>query len=537
MRRIHLAKTAKALAILMALSIFMPVLAFAAVGFEDFSYNNRDRTVSSSVYFTAGEVNPNVTDTVSVGVYSPEGTRLGVIDAVYNQAKTEADINVGGSVYFDFTFDFKFGSSVYPSVYFGYDENNYTDVVNRPRGSSGGGGGGGFFPPIQSGDVINVIGNQVSASALQQALQNNTHVTIKITGSYVLIPASVLADFPNAVITVEAPAGTYTLPLSALDFDALVEELDADLAATNLRVGIAKVTGSAVQAVKDAAEAVGAELIGDAVDFTLAAEAGNESVAITDFGNVYVERTIKVSSNVDSAKATGAVLDAESGEMKFVPSLFASENGQTTVTLKRTTNSTYAVVSKDPSFTDVPADHWAAEDIDVLTSKLIVFGMTESQFDLNRDITRAEFAGLVVRSLGLDTNGTTSTFSDVEAGRWYTKEVAAAADAGIVYGYPDGTFRPNDLITRQELASMVVRAMEFAGKDVSITSVQANRILNAFNDVDEVGAWAKDEMAIAIDSNVVYGMGNDRLSPRTNATRAQATAMLYRYLQDVDFIN
>lgn len=533
MRKIHLAKTAKALAILMALSILMPIMAFAAVGFEDFKYNERNRTVSSSVYFTEGEVDPADNATVQVGVYSPEGVYLGVIDATYNPNKT-----VNGTVYYDFFFDFTVGSAVYESVYFAYGD-DWTDNAVRPDKPRRGGGGGGFFPPPAQvdGDVINVSGNQVSESALRQALQNHDHVTLKITGDYVLIPASVLAEFPDAVITVEAPAGTYTLPLSVFDFDALSEELDADLADMNIRVGIAQVSGDELNEVKEAAKAVNAELVGDAVDFTLAAEAGSESVDITDFGGVYVERTITVSSEVDAAKATGAVLDAEAGEMKFVPSIFSSEDSETTVTLKRTTNSIYAVVTKDPSFTDVPANHWAAEDIDVLTSKLIVFGMTESQFDLNRDITRAEFAGLVVRSLGLDTNGTTSTFSDVAADRWYAKEVAAAADAGIVYGYPDGTFRPNDLISRQELASMVVRAMEYAGKDVSITNAQANRILNAFNDVAEVGAWAKNEMALAIDAKVVYGMGNDKLSPRTNATRAQATAMLYRYLQDVDFIN
>lgn len=533
MRRIHLAKTAKALAILMALSIFMPVLAFAAVGFEDFKYNDRNRSVSSSVYFTEGEVDPEADGKVQVAVYSPDGDYIGVVDAIYNEDKS-----VNGAVYYDFVFDFRVGSAVYDSVYFAFGD-VWTDVANRPDKPRRGGGGGGIMPPPSQvdGDVIHVSGNQVSESALRQALQNHDHVTLKITGDYVLIPASVLADFTEAVITVDAQAGTYTLPLSVFNFDALVEELDADLSNTNIRVGIAEVTGSMLQEVNKAAKAVGAELVGNAVDFTLSAQAGNASVDITNFGNVYVERTITVSSDVDPANATGAVLDAKAGEMKFVPSLFESEDGQTTVTLKRNTNSIYAVVTKDQSFADVPEDHWAAEDIDVLTSKLIVFGMTESRFDLNRDITRAEFAGLVVRSLGLDTNSTSSTFSDVEAGKWYAKEVAAAADAGIVYGYPDGTFRPNDLITRQELASMVVRAMEYAGKDVSISSAQANRILNAFKDANEVGAWAKEELAFAIDAEIVHGMGNDRLSPRTNATRAQATAMLYRYLQDVDFIN
>lgn len=540
MNKITLKKTASALAIMMLLSLIMPVMAFAAVGFGKFELDERNQTVSGSVYFTEGEKDPAADDTVKINVYGENG-QVNVINATYDR------VDVNGAVYYNFSnYNFKDSDgNVLESVYFGYGD-TVTDSVYRPKRSSGGGGGGGGFypmPPTSSGNKIIVSGTQVSSSELSRVFENHADVIIEISGSYVIIPAEPLVNAKkahstsNPSVKVVAPDGTYTLPLAALDFDDLAKSLDTDFSQLAIRVDIKEVSEDLYADLEKAANAVGAEQFGLAVEFGLSAQAKGKSQKIDSFGDVFVNRTIALPEEVDADKATGAVYDAANGEMKFVPSIFSKEDGEPIVTIKRNSNSIYTVVTKDQSFNDVPASHWAADDISVLTNKLIVFGVSDTQFDLDRDITRAEFAGLVVRSLGLNTNATVSQFSDVEANKWYAKEIAAAADAGIVYGYPDGTFRPNEVISRQELASMVVRAMEFAGKDVSITNAKQNQLLSSYKDADQVGPWAADEMAVALESEVVQGMGNDILSPRSNATRGQATAMLFRYLLDVDFIN
>src|SRR5690606_16979135 len=134
-------------------------------------------------------------------------------------------------------------------------------------------------------------------------------------------------------------------------------------------------------------------------------------------------------------------------------------------------NSVYAAIEYTRNFSDV-LTHWAKSDIELLTNNLIVNGMTANTFEPERDITRAEFAALIVRSLGLSPIAGASSFSDVQADDWFAAEVNAAAKAGIVDGYPDGTFLPNNKINREELAAMVVRALNFAGIESELTALE-----------------------------------------------------------------
>src|SRR5690606_11235384 len=137
-------------------------------------------------------------------------------------------------------------------------------------------------------------------------------------------------------------------------------------------------------------------------------------------------------------------------------------------TLKSTTNSIYGVVQFNKTFPDVAA-HWGKGYVESVANKLIVEGYEDGTFGPDRSITRAEFATVIVRALGLSSKKGTASFSDVKSGDWFANAVAVAAEAGIVKGYEDGTFQPNKVITREELAAMVVRASAFAGKDLSVS--------------------------------------------------------------------
>src|SRR5690606_9302204 len=95
------------------------------------------------------------------------------------------------------------------------------------------------------------------------------------------------------------------------------------------------------------------------------------------------------------------------------------------VTIKRNGTGVYAAIATDISFNDV-ASHWAKSYVDLLSHKLIVDGYEDGSFGPERNITRAEFAAIVTRSLGLDTSVTSSTyFSDVQSGDWYAGVVNA----------------------------------------------------------------------------------------------------------------
>jgi len=113
--------------------------------------------------------------------------------------------------------------------------------------------------------------------------------------------------------------------------------------------------------------------------------------------------------------------------------------------------------------------------------------------------------------------------------------VGAAAKAGIVDGYEDGTFRPNAQITREELAAMVVRAYRYAGGDVTVTASEQVRILAAWSDANRI-VWGHEVVAVAVKAGLMDGMTNTTLETYGQATRAQSAAMLHRFLSKVQFM-
>jgi hypothetical protein len=174
--------------------------------------------------------------------------------------------------------------------------------------------------------------------------------------------------------------------------------------------------------------------------------------------------------------------------------------------------------------------------VELLANKLVVDGMTDTTFEPDRNITRAEFAALVVRSLGLGQGSYSGTFTDVRSDDWFAGVVGAAVEAKIIDGYEDGTFRPNASITREELAAMVVRALNYAGVKTELTADQQSAMLAKFKDSGSI-VWAHKEIATAIYQGIVDGMTDDTIGSYLNATRAQSATMLKRFLTNAEFIN
>ncbi|MDY4976151.1 MAG: S-layer homology domain-containing protein, partial [Clostridia bacterium] len=172
------------------------------------------------------------------------------------------------------------------------------------------------------------------------------------------------------------------------------------------------------------------------------------------------------------------------------------------------------------SFTDI-IGHWAEKDINDLYQKGIVAGVTATTFEPDREITRAEFATLIVKALKL-TGNPQGFFEDVEQGAWYTSYVNLAAEAGLIQGY-DGKFRPEDTITRQEAAVIAVKAYEFLGKEATSKEL-------SFTDASDIQPWAKDYVEKSVGAGIISGMTDGSFAPLACTTRAQAVAILKRIL-------
>lgn len=514
------------LATLMIVSILTPLLAFASA-FEDITYRSNG-DVTGYVYFD-GELGEALKgrDSVTLTVYNKDGKFFNV-DAKYGFVFED-----GGATKYYFSFEHTITESTYDPIQYKFDLNGQSVVSEWVyKDGSGstpgwGGGGGGYYP----GSIVDFNG-KADAYRLAELLKGNKNASLEIDKDFVLLPASALIEGES--LTIYNKNTSFTLPIKALKLEDLAKELGVELKDLWIRVEMKEVKDDALKAIEDSVKALNAKLIATPYDFKVTAEAGDKTKAITSFGNTYTNSSINFEGSADASKSTGVV--SKSNKLAFAPSVFSKDGDNSKVTIKRNGTGVYAAIATDISFNDV-ASHWAKSYVDLLSHKLIVDGYEDGSFGPERNITRAEFAAIVTRSLGLDTSVTSSTyFSDVQSGDWYAGVVNAAVQSGIVDGYEDGTFRPNAQINREELAAMVVRALAYAGKDVQVSSTEQASLLAKFADADSI-VWGQAELAAAVKAGIVDGMTDTTIAPRNDATRAQAAAMLNRLLNNAGFIN
>jgi hypothetical protein len=359
---------------------------------------------------------------------------------------------------------------------------------------------------------------------------NSTEATAQVQVDANALSAG-LKNAPDAVLSIKSNEVTYDFPAKSLDLANIATALGTDVSNVKINISIEKVTGPTAELINAKAKQAGLTLLSGAVDFTITAEGDGKTVTVDNFGNTYVPRTITMFKTVDSNQLTAVLFNPETGEMSFVPAIVTTVNGKAEVTIKRQGNSIYAVVQSSKTFDDVKG-HWAKNEIELLASKLVIKGTSDTTFGPNNHITRAEFAALLVRSLGLKEEGATR-FTDVPANSWFAGTAGASAKAGLIEGFEDSTFRPNERITREQMAVMITRAMTFAGKSTAVDLKQ----LDKFTDSKSLSTWSKNAVAGAVSAGIVNGVTETEFVPAASATRAEAAVMLKRFLQFVQFIN
>ncbi|WP_339297599.1 S-layer homology domain-containing protein [Paenibacillus sp. FSL R5-0623] len=329
---------------------------------------------------------------------------------------------------------------------------------------------------------------------------------------------SMMQKQPEISVTFEVNGASYELPLNMLP--PLADN-------TVVTIGIGKASPNIVSTLIAAVTKRGFELIGTPMDFTLYID-GKQTERLNQG---YSKRILPLPSQADSEKSTAVWIDAED-QMHFVPSLFTNDDKQAQAIISTTHNSMFAVVSANHAFADMK-DHWGRSDVEMLANKFIVEGVNNDTFSPENPVTRAEFAALLVRSLGLPEHLPTSVFADIPSAQWYAGAVGTAQAAGLINGYGDGLFRPEASITREQMAVILVRALDFAR-----LKPQPNKdVLDVLADHTTLSAWASESVSILLEAGLMQGKPTNRFSPKEMATRAQSAAVLNRLLQYMRFID
>lgn len=179
--------------------------------------------------------------------------------------------------------------------------------------------------------------------------------------------------------------------------------------------------------------------------------------------------------------------------------------------------------AEDVTFTDMADAAWAQEAVSALVKMGIISGMGDGTFAPNRSITRAEFAKIIVMTSGQYDAKASCEFTDVKSGDWFYSYVASAKNLGLISGRSDTVFDPNAPITRAEICIIVYRYIKSVnsefGRDVSNAPV--------FTDAAQIPSYAIEAVTALSAAGIISGMGGGNFSPNTPATRAQSARIVY----------
>ena len=177
----------------------------------------------------------------------------------------------------------------------------------------------------------------------------------------------------------------------------------------------------------------------------------------------------------------------------------------------------------DALFFDVEKTDWYFDAVEYAVTNGLLLGTSHSTFEPEENLTRAMAATVLYRMAGKPAVDAKASFKDVAEGQWYTEAVAWAKATGIVGGYEDNTFRPDQEISREEMAVMLMRYAKFMEVDVT-----PKGDLSKYPDHASVASWAKDAVTWCVDNGIING-SDGKLLPQDNATRAEFAAIVGRF--------
>ena len=179
-------------------------------------------------------------------------------------------------------------------------------------------------------------------------------------------------------------------------------------------------------------------------------------------------------------------------------------------------------------YSDLDANEWYADGVRYVLEHGIMSGYGDGKFGPNDTTSRAMIAQILYNMEGKPAYSGMSDFTDVNANDWYAAAIRWASAEGIVGGYGNGKFGPNDELTREQLVTILYRYAKYKGVNVS-----AQASLAAYNDAASVSDWATEAMQWAVGSRLISGKTTTTLNPQDKATRAEIATIIMRYCENI----
>ena len=224
-----------------------------------------------------------------------------------------------------------------------------------------------------------------------------------------------------------------------------------------------------------------------------------------DIENAYVA----AAAEVLAARGQSGGFDAPSG------------NAGNTIT-GSTTVPTVVPTTPVGTFSDLNDASWAKTAIEALAKKGVLSGKGDGKFHPNDTVTREEFVKIIVEAIDIREKEATVDFGDVAEGRWSYSYIASAYRANIIQGTSDSEFSPAGQMSRQDMAVIMMRVANLLGIDLEGSA--------KFSDDAEIAGYAKEAVKKLAGAGIINGVGDNKFSPKTTVTRAQAAKIVYELL-------
>ena len=265
--------------------------------------------------------------------------------------------------------------------------------------------------------------------------------------------------------------------------------------------------------------AVTVQAEGKKIDVNLSIEKADGTTKAISTGKDYVKITLPASD----VTANTVVLQSVNGEYKAVPHKIV--DGKIIILTK--TSGTFVLTEETVTFKDI-TETFNKDEIEFLASRHIIKGVNADEFAPNKAITRAQFAVMISRALGLQASEE-NPFSDTK-GKWYEQEVQALFEAGITTGKTADTFDPESNITRQQAAAFMARVLAYVNFQAQ-SSTEAK-----FNDANTISPEFKQYIDLLNSLNIMTGKEDGTFDPCSSLTRAQMAKILKRTLNVADLM-
>lgn len=346
-----------------------------------------------------------------------------------------------------------------------------------------------------------------------------------------------LAD-KDASLAISNPLAIYPVPGGKMDLSEVSKQLgNAALGDIAVHIDIVRSSDTLINNAKNKASAEGYELLVPPVDLDLTFSHEGKTIRSEQL-NGYAEKYIALPEGIDPNRITTGVIVNPDGSVFHVPTVVTKISNRYYALINDLhSHGSYSVIWNPQDFDDVKS-HWGKADVNNIAARLDLEGTGNNTFSPNRSVTRSEFSQIVVAGLGLmRQNAPQNRFPDIPGSVWYGNAVTIANEFDIVRGYDDGNFYGDQQITREQGIAMIARAYNLIDPQAALSEAEIASLLAKYEDASSVSKWARADAARLISAGIVEGNGLQLLSPQSNMTRAEVTALIARLLKTTDLID